>query len=74
MVASIGSSCQAKRPVAAKLREIDGQASAISTFASVSMILYASSRRMTVPSSIRISENDDVRPGLGLRLRASVSM
>ena len=29
---------------------------------------------MTVPSSIRISENDAVRPGLGLRFRASVSI
>ena len=27
-----------------------------------------------MPSSIRISENDAVRPGLGLRLWASVSM
>ena len=39
MVASIGSSCQANRPVAAKLLEIDGQASDNSTFASVSTIL-----------------------------------
>src|SRR5712675_1315009 len=29
---------------------------------------------MTVPSSIRISENDAARPGPGLRLRASVSI
>src|SRR5262249_13398968 len=70
----LGMSCHAKRPVAAKLGEIDGQASAISTFASVSTISYASSRRMIVPSAIRISENDAGRSGPGLRFRASVSM
>ena len=72
-MASIGSSCQTNRPVAAKLFEIDGQASANSTSVSRSTTLLASSCSITVPSAIRISENDAIRSGLGCRARASVS-
>jgi hypothetical protein len=72
-VASTGSLCQTKRPVAAKLFEIDGQASANSTSVSRSTTLLASSCSITVPSAIRISENDAIRSGLGCKARASVS-
>ena len=47
--ASTGSLCQTKRPVAAKLLEIDGQASASSTSCSVSAMPRAASRRTMVP-------------------------
>ena len=58
MEASIGSPFQVKRPVAAKLLEIDGQASAISTSVSVSVTPRAASFTMMVPLPTRISEND----------------
>ena len=69
MEASIGSPCQAKRPVAAKLLEIDGQASASST--SVKRLGDAARgvvARRWCRRSIRISENEvaSVRP-VGLR-------
>ena len=79
--ASIGSPCHVTWPVAAKLLEIDGQASARSTFSKVSLISRAASSTTMVPPSIRISENEAVlagRPALefagrGPKARASES-
>ncbi len=59
--ASTGWPCQVKRPVAPKLRAMDGHASAISTLVSVSSSRRCSSRMTIVPSPILISEKD-VRP------------
>ena len=73
-LASSGSPRQVSRPVAAKLAEIDGQASDISTSLSSSCNLRASSRMTTVPPSTRISENDIApSPRLASGLSARVS-
>ena len=74
---SIGSSCQTKRPVAAKLLEIDGQASASSTLLNVSVMPRAASFSAMVPSLMRISVNEVALTGrlaLGPSARASVSI
>ena len=75
--ASIGSLCQTKRPVAAKLLEIDGQASASSTSFSVSETPRAVSRSTMVPLPTRISENEAAwsdRSAFGPSARASRSI
>lgn len=61
MLASTDLPRQTKRPVAAKLREIEGQASATSAFDNVSSTRPLSLRRIIVPSSMRISENEEWR-------------
>ena len=74
---SIGSSCHTKRPVAAKLLEIDGQASASSTLLNVSVMPRAASCSAMVPSLMRISVNDVASAGrlaFGPSARASVSI
>ena len=73
---STGSLRQSTRPVAAKLLEIAGHASDISTSASVSAMPRRSSRTKMVPSATRISENDSLRSvrfASGFRLRERVS-
>ena len=77
IAASIGSSCQTKRPVAAKLLEIDGQASASSTLPKLSDTPRAASLIAMVPSSTRISVNVVASAGrlaLGPSARARVSI
>jgi len=73
-VASTGSSCQMKRPVAPKLVEIDGQASENCTSSSVSASLRLGSRTTTVPLSMRISEKAAARCAFGFWLIASACM
>ncbi len=72
---SIGSPCQTTWPVAAKLLEIDGQASASSTPWNVSSMPRAASLTAMVPSSMRISVNEVASTGrlaFGPSARASV--
>ncbi len=64
-LASTGSPRQSKRPVAAKLRNMEGQASEPSILLMVSATARASSRITTVPLTMRISEKEAVRCALG---------
>ncbi len=73
-LASMGASCQMNRPVAPKVFEIDGQANENSTPYNVSLSCRASSRIVTVPPSMRISENAATRCAVAwLRVNASIS-
>ena len=72
-LASTGSPRQTNRPLAPKLFEIEGQASDRSTSVSLSSIPLDSSRILTVPRSMRSSENDIERATVGRTLPASDS-
>ena len=75
-LASNASSRQTNRPVAPKLREIDGQANDNSTSESCSDTPREGSTTVIVPPLTRISENDSTRCACGvpgLSVRASVA-
>ena len=73
-LASTGSPCQTKRPVAPKVLEIDGHASDNCTSLSVSEILRPGSLATTVPSLILISVKAATREAPAIWLCASAAI